>query len=383
MFKLQKFPRIIGRRLRGFLKDARILGPLRLDRVIKVDGAGQSIENHRILLSGQNKVSLGANEDDLKFLKISKYFRDGSYSRPDIFACEVPNAIYHNGTGLVCTSDFRAIGDSQMEYRLPWCKPFNWFKPIRVKHMPGTYATINNTFWKFWWHWLADCLPRIYCLQLAYPNQRIVLLMPAEMGTSFRESLASVLPPQFEAKYLPSKVWVKVDRMLLPSYVSTRANGHLPAGYYEFIRQRVFAKFGLPPEHEQIERIYVSRANAEYRRIRNEEQLIELLAGYGFKAVKPETLRFREQVNLFHRAEVIVSAHGSNWGNILFSGKIKIFVLYPDRKPNTHIYTMAKALGQEHYFLAGEEPSENSDFTVDLAAIEDVLTNEMGLARVA
>lgn len=362
------------------MRNSRLLGPLRLDQVVDVEQAGGSIENYRILLKAESNISLASSPNELKFLQVSKYFRDGQYSRPDVFVCEVPDATYHIGTGLVCTKDYTAIGESQMEYRLPWCRPFNWFKPLRVQSLPGTYATINNTFWKFWWHWLADCLPRIYCLQQAYPNQTIVLLMPAEMGASFRDSLRSVLPPNFEVKYLPSKAWVKVDRMLLPSYVSTRANGHLPAEYYKFIRERTFAKFDLSEKHEPSERLYVSRADTKYRRIRNEKALMELLAGYGFKSVRPEHLSFREQVELFHKAEVIVSAHGSNWGNILFSGKIKILVLYPDRKPNTHIYTMAKALGQEHYFLAGEEPTENSDFTVDLAAIDNVLKNEMRLA---
>lgn len=378
-----KVPRIVAKRFRSFLRTTPVLGPLRLDRVVSVEQGGPSIENHRLLLPAQKIVPFDVSENDLKFLNISKYFREGSYSRPDVFACEIPNAFYHNGTGLVCTSDFDAIGDSQMEYRLPWCKPFNWFKPIRVKHMPGAYATINNTFWKYWWHWLADCLPRIYCLQKAYPDQKITLLMPAEMGASFRDSLASVLPRNFEVKYLPSNSWVKVDRMLLPSYVSTRANGHLPAEFCEFIRRQVFDSFLLPYGHQQSERIYVSRSKAKYRRILNEKPLMGLLEAYGFRSVRPEELPFREQVELFHRAEVVVSAHGSNWGNILFSGKIKILVLYPDQKPNTHIYTLAKALGQEHFFLAGNEPSENSDFSVDLAAVENVLSDEMNLRRIS
>ncbi len=370
------------KQLRHFLRTNTIFAPLRLDDCIEVDLANGSIENRRTLLPAEVDISFGESTKDFKFLKVSKYFRDGQYSRPDIFVCEVPNAIYHTGTGLVCTKEFKAIGDSQMTYRLPWCLPFNWFKPMRVKRLPGTYATITNTFWRFWWHWLVDCLPRVYCLQQAYPNQEITLLMPAELGPSFRDSLDAVLPQNFRVKYIPEKSWVKMDRMLLPSYVSTRANGHLPSEYYEFIRQSVFNRLNLPDRHEQNERIYVSRAGAKYRRIRNEDELMQLLAGYGFRSVKPEMMTFKKQVELFHKAEVVVSAHGSNWGNIIFSGKIKIFVLYPDKAPNTHIYTMAKALEQEHYFLTGEEPSENSDFTVDLAAVENVLRNEMGLVRV-
>ena len=380
MLRLSTIPRRAGRRLRDYLRKATILSPFRLDLAVDVAGAGAAIENHQVLLPAQSNVPFELQPHDTAFLRVSKYFRDGLYSRSDVFVCEVPEAICHVGTGLVCTKEFKAIGDSQMAYRLRWCKPFNWFKPVRVQRLKGTYATINNTFWNYWWHWLADCLPRIYCLQKAYPNEPVVLLMPAEMGSTFKDSLASLLPENFAVRYVPSKTWLKVDRMLLPSYVTGRANGYVPAEYYEFIRRRVFSAFNLPEKHERAERIYVSRAGARYRRILNEKELVELLSEYGFKSVKPEKLSFREQVELFHKAEVVVSAHGSNWGNILFSDKIKIFVLYPDRVPNTHIFTMAKALGQEHYFLTGTEPSENSDFSVDIAAVEEVLRNEMGLA---
>jgi capsular polysaccharide biosynthesis protein len=193
----------------------------------------------------------------------------------------------------------------------------------------------------------------------------------------------SLLPPNFEIQRLPANNWVQVDRLLLASYAAARANGHIPAEYFEFMRQTVFARFGLPPKNEPRERIYVSRALTHHCRILNEEQLIELLSRYGFKSVVLEKLDFREQVELFHRAEVIVAPFGSNWGNLVWAGKIKIFILYPNRPPSTHFFTYAKALGQEHFFLAERESSAWSDFKVDLDEVENVLKNEMGLRQVA
>jgi capsular polysaccharide biosynthesis protein len=111
--------------------------------------------------------------------------------------------------------------------------------------------------------------------------------------------------------------------------------------------------------------------------------LIELLSRYGFKSVVLEKLDFRKQVELFHGAEVIVAPFGSNWGNLVWAGKIKIFILYPNRPSGTHFFTYAKALGQEHFFLAEREASPWSDFTVDLGEVENVLMNEMGLRPVA
>jgi len=353
---------------------------LRIDRAVDAQSAiGESIENLKVLVPARANVPFGASAREQKFLAVCKYFNSGTYTREKIFVCEVPEAYCHIGTGTVCTKDFSVISDSQMEYRLPWARIHRWFKPFWVRRLRGEYATINNVEWRVWWHWLVDCLPRLYSLYKAYPGRKVVLLMPREMGQTFRDSLESALPPKFEVRYLPSQTWVKVDRMLLPSYVSARCNGHLPEDYYGFIRQTVFAKYGLPPVNRPVERIYVSRAFTAHRRIVNEPELVTLLTRYGFKVCAPERLTFEEQVRLFHRAEVVISAHGSNWGNILFSGKIKILVLYPDHQPETHIFTMAKALGQEHFYLPGPERKVNSDFSVDLEAVEKTLVNEMAL----
>jgi hypothetical protein len=375
--------RLMGRLWR-IIQNTSLLRSWRIyDAVEAEKEVGRSVENFQILWPAQ-RISLEPTGNDREFLKISKYFNDGFYSRPNIFVCEVPQAYCHIGTGLVCTPDFKAISDSQMEYRLAYNHNFKWFKPERPQRLAGShYATINNVFTPYWLHWLFDCLPRIYSLYKAYPGQRIVLLVPDEMGRSWHDSLDSLLPPNFEIQRLPSNKWVQVDRLLLASYAAARANGHIPVEYYEFMRQTVFARFGLPPKNEPRERIYVSRALTTHCRILNEEQLIELLSRYGFKSVVLEKLDFRKQVELFHRAEVVVSPYGSSWGNLVWAGKIKIFILYPDRPPETHVFTYAKALGQEHFFLAGKESSAWSDFTVDLGEVENVLKNEMGLRPVA
>jgi hypothetical protein len=374
------------------LRNVPLLGPLRIEEIVDPqNGAGDSIENLQIIRPAEKNVSFGENENENKFLRISKYYREGFYSRPDIFVCEVPQALCHVGSGLVCTKDYQALMEPRMNYRLVNGFPFDtWVRPGRLRRKKGVFATISDGAWMWWWHWLLECLPRIYSLYKAYPGQQIVLLMPQNMGAAYRDSLASALPSNFEVQYLPERQWIKADCILYPSYVSGRCNGHLPSEHLDFLRQTVFSKFGLPSTHRPTERIYLSRRHTPHRRILNEDQLVEILRRYGFKALAPEKLTFREQVELFHRAEVIVSAHGSAWGNLLFSGKIKILALYPDTVPNTHVFTTAKALGQEHFFLPGTVPSmppsaypncssEYVDFSVDLAEVERVLKDEMGL----
>jgi Glycosyltransferase 61 len=368
----------------GFIRDLKFLSPLRIDHAVEAEKeVGRSVENLKILWPAQKNISLEPTENERKFLKICKYFNDGFYSRPNIFVCEVPQAYCQIRTGLVCTPDFKAIIDSNMEYRrLLSNLHFRWFKPLRTKRLPGGnyhYATIFDAWMFNWHHWLGDCVPRLYSLSQAYPGQRIVLLAPSELKQDWKDSLAAALPPGFEILYLPGNSWVQVDRLLLPSFVSARANYHLPPGYYDQMRKTTFERLGLPTEAEPSERIYISRANATRRRILNEADLIQLLGRYGFRSVTPEKMAFKDQVDLFRRAEIVAGPHGANWGDSIYAGKTKNLVFYAQVQPETFVYTSSKALGQEHFFLTGGKDHVDADFTVDLAAAERVLRDEMDL----
>jgi capsular polysaccharide biosynthesis protein len=165
----------------------------------------------------------------------------------------------------------------------------------------------------------------------------------------------------------------------MPSYVSRCENGFLPSQYYEYIKNCVFKKYDLTPLENPTERIYISRANAKHRRILNEDQIIQYLANYGFKPVVLEKMSFREQVELFTKAEIIVAPHGAGLATTLFSGKIKILVLYPESCPTPFFFTQFKGLGQEHYFIVHDQFDENADFEVDLSEFKRVLHEQMKL----
>jgi hypothetical protein len=372
----------------GFLRTTKLLSPFRLDQAVEAEQVKDgSIENLKILWPAE-KVSLEPSELDRKFLKICKYFNDGFYARRNIFTCEVPGAYIHVGTGLVCTRDFKAIIDCHYDWlRLKTNPQFTWFKPLTIKRLPkcppGTlYAVVIET-WAFnWHHWLSENLVRLYSISKAYPGQRIVLLTPSKLRKDWKDSLAASLPANFELEIQHDELWVQVDRLILPSFVSARGNYHLPPGYYDTMRKTTFTNLGLPQENEPSERIYIPRPKKGHRRILNEDELIELLSHYGFKSILPEKLPFREQVDLFRRAEVVVSAYGANWGLNLYAGPIKNLVFYADKKPETYVFTFSKALGQEHHFLAGESDNLNTNFNVSLSEVKRILEEEMGLKPV-
>ena len=385
---LQKIPGV--GKISNLIRRSPVLSPWRLNQAVWAEEVTDgSIENLRILWPAE-KVSFELDELDRRFLQVCKYFNDGTYSRRNIFTCEVPDAYVHVATGLTCTRDFKAIIDCHYDRRR---METNWqygrAKPgkTRRRKLPATppgarYAVVSDT-WSFnWHHFLSDNLTRLYSISRAYPNDRIIVLTQQWPKSDWRDLVAASLPPNFEVHAVKEDIWLEVDRLVLPSFVTARGNYHIPPGYYEPMRQYAFAHLGLPPQPEPRERIYVSRKNGRSRRVLNEDELVEFLKPYGFRSILPEKMPFKEQVDLYRRAEIVAGVYGANWALNVYSGPIKNLVLYADRNPETYVFTFSKALGQAHHFLTGASDDANADFHADLGAVKRVLEDEMGLKPV-
>lgn len=332
-----------------------------------------AIKNVRVLAPAE-KVTIGSPEND-PFIPVGKYYRSGTFVRPTIFVCDVPDARLQVGTGMVCTRDWEVVTD--LKHRYAGIPPFRRPSSSELQRRSGKCSTVFFVNAGNIGHWWMDCLPRIHSLAKAEPTAELTLLMP-EMGPVHRESLECVLPQNFRIEYFPYNTWLSVDDFLWPSMVSGRCNFMLPAEYYDSIRRPVFAKFGLPTHHQQTARIYISRRGARHRRILNEEQICRLLTQYGFDIVSLEKYSFREQVELFHRADIVIGAHGAGWTSILFSGRIRSVIFYSTRTPQNHYHTMSKGLGQEFYFLT-DDRGEEDDFSVNLKELEKLLKTRFGL----
>lgn len=333
-----------------------------------------AIQNVRILAPAE-KVIIADPRDD-PFVPAGKYYREGHFVRPAIFVCDVPDARLHVGTGMVCTRDWEVVPDH--EYRMTDYPQIRKWKPRQVKRCTGAYSAIFTWNGENFGHWMFDCLPRMHSLAKAEPQAKVTMLMPDFLRPAFRESFECLLPRNFATEYHPHDTWLQLENFIWPSLVSGRCNYFLPAEYLEAIRRPIFAKFSLPERHRKTRRIFVTRRQAVTRRILNESAVSSLLARFGFEDYELSRLSFREQVELFHQADIVVGPHGAGLSSIVFSGDIRLVVIYPTQVPQNHWHTLARGLGQEHHFLL-HHVGEDDDFTVDIQQLEHVLLHDLGL----
>jgi len=136
---------------------------------------------------------------------------------------------------------------------------------------------------------------------------------------------------------------------------------------------------GLKGRPRGRSRIFISRAQAARRRILNEAAVAALLAKHGFRAVDPGTLSFREQVEIFADAEIVVGPHGAGLTNAAFMapGGAVVELTHTGRVVWTfHEVACASKLAYACVvgdMAAGEGPALFADFTVDVDAVDSAV----------
>jgi len=221
---------------------------------------------------------------------------DGLVVLPDgSFAAEVANG----AENLRQDSAYLAYSNRQALY-----KKGSYFSFLMRWSATGNY-----------YHWVHDILLKAFAVMEQLPAHT-TFLVPPNLRLYQVESLRVVgVESERMASYDGQGVLELQEHYFSPP--TTWSGYDLPAAN-AWLRRKVFAAYGLEPAR-QGKRIYISRQKASMRYVKNEIQVIECLAPYGFEAYILEELSFREQVTLFSQAEVIVGAHGAGMTNILFA----------------------------------------------------------------
>lgn len=107
------------------------------------------------------------------------------------------------------------------------------------------------------------------------------------------------------------------------------------------------------PESKFSKKVFISRADAARRRIRNRGELVEDLRELGFESYELTKLSFQEQVALFAQAEEIVGVHGAGLANIMFASDCRVTEIVGGSFKPTY-YIMAEILDLEYRLVSGQ-----------------------------
>jgi capsular polysaccharide biosynthesis protein len=218
-----------------------------------------------------------------------------------------------------------------------------------VESINGTVAVVPGLSGHTYFHWMVDILPRIELLrQSGWPFDWLVTNNTNEPFQ--QETLETLGIPL--AKVLPSDEHphIQAQNLVVPSFVSSL--GWATKRSLTFLRRTFTNKQPL----NTPKRIYISRQQAKYRKLLNEEEVMDVLRPLGFVSITLEGWSVADQATLFAQAEAIVAPHGGGLTNLMFCQRgTKVIELVSPNYIRYYYWVISQQLGLQHYYLPGKE----------------------------
>jgi len=232
--------------------------------------------------------------------------------------------------------------------------------------------------------WWFDCIARAFVAD-AYkalaPDFVGAPVITPVAGPGFQpESLALLGLTPVEA----GQRFIEVAELLIPCGLTHR-NGQRVSGlvpsYMEFLRGRIpVAKARNVAATGSC--LYISRAGAAIRRLKNEDALLAALEPFGFRVIDPGSFSLTEQAMLFSSARLIVAPHGAALTNLLFGtqGLRLVEIFSRDGLHTSSFRHLAEFLGGRYSVLLGETGQEEPFPVNRRPRDEDIILPEAAIA---
>lgn len=336
--------------------------------------------------------------------------KETAVDSPETFVAKLPNGrawvVPQKNSWMICNAiaiinqDNQLLPELSREYpgELPGCEnqhsTQHRFLNLEPEELPpleqidGLVAVLAGLSGNVYFHWMVDILPRVEILLSSGVNlEEIDWFLVNSCQQSFqRETLKALGIPDSKILESDRHPYIQAKQLIVPSFPGYL--GWLSPRGLKFLRLVFFKDFShkhdlhnyttktvlsgiqnlsnhaknlsqtgvsLSERKYYPERIYISRSKCSYRRVINEENVREILSGFGFVSVLLESMNLDEQIALFARAKVIVSPHGSGLTNIMFCEPgTKVIELVSPNYIRHYYWAISQQLNLEHYYVTGE-----------------------------
>jgi hypothetical protein len=213
------------------------------------------------------------------------------------------------------------------------CQQGMWYEDFLLNHpgysripsperqnIEGACYSLLSKWGSEYFHWFHDVLPRLYT-SLSYLPEGISFLInsnPKPYQIISLEALGinpkHLIEKKANADTFPEKLYFAT-----PLGHTTGTAGELIKKCGQAVVRHVHECKKSKPAREAVKRLWITRKDAKFRKILNEDQLLPILDRYGFVSVTMEALTWEDQISLLYSTEYIVGLHGAGLMNILFA----------------------------------------------------------------
>lgn len=288
------------------------------------------------------------------------------HEHPPAFRARLPWARIAGDVPVVLTRDRRAVLASALDREQLDANPVLRRRLHPPTRLDGTHVGLVSQWSRNFFHWMTDVLPRLSLVGDTALRETPVIVL-AELEPSAYDALELVGVPAERLVHFDG-TQLEVEELILPSMVGR--SGNPPAWALRWLRERLGAVRRSPPG--QGRRLYVSRADATWRRVVNEEEVAAVLDEHGFERILPGSLPLREQLAAFAEADAVVGAHGAGLVNLVAASGATVVELLPETWVNGCYYAMAAALELPYWYLVGDAAGGH-DQRVDVEGLRRTL----------
>ncbi|TAD78973.1 MAG: DUF563 domain-containing protein [Oscillatoriales cyanobacterium] len=232
----------------------------------------------------------------------------------------------------------------------------NYLPPVQP--FAGTLAVLPIRYSGNYCHWMFEFVARAGLLKSVYPQWDGldgILIDPAQSKFQ-QETLQALGLPAHKLIRNTTGIHLKADRLVVPSLFS-----HWPIfdrDTCQLLRD-LFLDAAQPQRATPTKRIYLTRAEANYRRVLNEPEVIEWLQKSGFVGVTLSELSVREQAALLSEAAVVVAPHGAGLTNLVFCQPgTKVLEIFPKNYSQPYYWALASQCQLIHQYLISRSVTE-------------------------
>ncbi len=321
-------------------------------------------------------LSLGTPEK-LRFVKLESNSDVWVDTCPP-YVTEITNAKITSGSSLVIVDDHRALSDvladkvygkyASMQYdptvlgRRHDALLIKQYEPD--KELPEG-AMLCGAASSAYGHWFAEFLPKLRFFEKHPRFSQIPLIIDEGMPPAHYDFLKALVDnpiyilPKGSTLLVKNLLVAPTDTYfpndMIPNHkVPPEHQSSLTKGATEYIGKKIWGRFGAPINPKR--RIFLSRRNSQWRRLLNEQEIINDLSNFGFENLHIEDYTFAEQVKIFQEAQFIVAPNGSALNNLIFSApEVKTLLLGQKNLFNWGgWFGSFMELGYSPQYLAGE-----------------------------
>ncbi|RFP62212.1 MAG: DUF563 domain-containing protein [Limnothrix sp. CACIAM 69d] len=243
----------------------------------------------------------------------------------------------------------------------------------------GTLAVLSIRYSNNYCHWMFEFVARAGLLNQfgsGWDSFDAFLLDPIQSNFQ-AETISALRIPESKIIQNSTGTHLQADRLIVPSPLK-----HWPV-FDKATCTLIRSLFLRNEDPEEIKDslpkyLYLSRSEARYRRVLNDEQVQESLKNLGFASISLGELSICQQANLLAGAEVVVAPHGAGLTNLVFCQPgTKVLEIFPHRYRQQYYWALANQRGLVYQYLIGRSVSDYlaSGGTYPFNDLEDIVVD--------